>query len=171
VIALVLLLALPPVTVESQEDGSAGSTHATAFAACEPARVWAVITDHRHFPQFVPHLKDLQVLQVSPDFERALQTVDAVVSTVRYALDYHFDRARWHIEYALAKDLPHDIASAHGAWQLAAAEGGTLIDYRTAVDVGKPVPGFIKRYLARNAATDLLEAVRLRACAPASPAH
>jgi hypothetical protein len=87
-----------------------------------------------------------------------------VVSTVRYALDYRFDQERLHIDYQLVNELPHDIAAACGSWQLQAFEGGTLIEYMSAVDAGKPVPGFIRRYLARSAAADLLEAVRKRAC-------
>lgn len=163
-IALALLLALPPVTVESQEDGNTGSTHAVALAPCEPARVWAVITDHPHFPEFVPHLKEMKIVSRWGQVERAMQTVDAAVITVRYALEYRFDREHLRIDYELVKELPHDIAAAHGTWQLSAVEGGTLIDYRSAVDAGKPVPGFIRRYLARTAAADLLEAVRKRAC-------
>lgn len=160
-----LLLALAPVEVQSEEGpGASGATHARAVAPCAPSKVWAVITDHAHFTEFVPHLKKMEIVARGENSERAQQTVDAVVTTVRYALDYHFDRAAFRIEYELVKDLPHDIVAAHGSWQLSAAPGGTLIDYRSAVDAGRPVPGFIKNYLARNAAADLLDAVRKRAC-------
>jgi ribosome-associated toxin RatA of RatAB toxin-antitoxin module len=165
VIALLLLLALPPVEVQSVDDGgSSGSTRAQALAPCGLAKVWAVITDHAHFTEFVPHLRKMEIVARGERTERALQTVDVVVTTVRYALDYRFDEQRWHIDYELVKDLPHDIVAAHGSWQLTAVAGGTRIDYRSAVDAGKPVPGFIKSYLARSAAVDLLDAVRKRAC-------
>jgi len=118
--------------------------------------------DHAHFPDFVPHLKKLEILQHTDGAERALQTVDAVVATVRYALDYRFDKEHLRIDYQLAPDLPHDIAAARGSWQLWPASDGTLIEYSSAVDTGRSVPGFIRSYLAKSAAADLLEAVRAR---------
>jgi ribosome-associated toxin RatA of RatAB toxin-antitoxin module len=174
--AAMMLAALPPlsadtlarlrdgrVVVESEDDGTAGSAHAWALARCGPEAIWAVITDHPHFPEFVPHLKKMEILQHTEIAERSLQTVDAVVATVRYALDYRFDKEHLRIDYQLAPDLPHDIAAARGAWQLWPTEEGTIIEYSSAVDAGRAVPGFIRSYLARSAASDLLEAVRSRA--------
>ncbi|SRR5260221_3895898 len=150
------------VVVESRDEGSSGSAHAWALTRCPPEAIWAVITDHAHFPDFVPHLKKLEILQHTDGAERALQTVDAVVATVRYALDYRFDKEHLRIDYQLAPDLPHDIAAARGSWQLWPASDGTLIEYSSAVDTGRSVPGFIRSYLAKSAAADLLEAVRAR---------
>jgi ribosome-associated toxin RatA of RatAB toxin-antitoxin module len=174
--AILLTAALPPlsadalarlragrVVVESEDDGTAGSTHAWALARCGPEAIWAVITDHAHFPDFVPHLEKMEIIQHSASAERSVQTVDAVVATVRYALDYRFDKEHLRIDYQLVPELPHDIAAARGAWQLWPTEEGTLIEYSSAVDTGRSVPGFIRSYLARSAAADLLEAVRKRA--------
>ena len=174
--AILLAAAIPPlgaealarlqagrVVVESEDHGTAGSAHAWALARCAPEAIWAVITDHAHFPDFVPHLKKMEILQHSESAERSVQTVDAVVATVRYALDYRFDKEHFRIDYQLAPDLPHDIAAARGAWQLWPTSDGTIIEYSSAVDTGRSVPGFIRSYLARSAASDLLEAVRTRA--------
>jgi hypothetical protein len=105
----------------------------------------------------------MEILRHSESAERSLQTVDAVVATVRYALDYRFDKEHFRIDYQLVPELPHDIAAARGAWQLWPTEEGTVIEYSSAVDSGRSVPGFIRSYLARSAASDLLEAVRKRA--------
>ena len=151
------------VVVEAKIEGSAGSAHALALTRCPRDAVWSVLLDHEHFPEFMPHVQSMQVLQRTATTERALQAVDAVVSTVRYALDYRFDKPGYRIDYALALDLPHDIAAARGWWLLWRAPGGTLIEYETAVDAGKPVPDFIKRYLSGRGATDALDALRKRA--------
>ena len=175
-LAALLVATLPPISpevlarlqagkivVESVDDGKAGSAHAWALARCAPEAIWSVITDHAHFPEFVPHLKKMEILERTETSERTTQTVDAVIATVRYTLDYRFDKPGWKIDYQLVTDLPHDIAAARGTWQLWPAEGGTILEYTSAVDTGRSVPGFIRSYLAKNAASDLLEAVRSRA--------
>ena len=151
------------VVAEATIEGSAGSARALALTRCPREAVWAVLIDHEHFPEFMPHLESVQVLQRTATTERAVQAVNAVVSTVRYALDYKFDKPGFRIDYALAADLPHAIAAARGSWRLERAPGGTLIEYETTVDAGRPVPDFIKRYLSERAVTKALEAVRKRA--------
>lgn len=151
------------VVAESAIEGSAGSAHALVLTRCPREAVWQVLRDHEHFPEFMPHVESMQVLRRTAVSERAVQSVNAVVTSVRYALDYKFDEAEFRIEYALALDLPHDIAAARGWWRLWRAPGGTLIEYQSAADAGRPVPDFIKRYLSGKAAADALEAVRKRA--------
>jgi ribosome-associated toxin RatA of RatAB toxin-antitoxin module len=151
------------VVVEATIDGSAGSAHAYALSRCPREAIWAVLLDHEQFPEFMPHVESVQVLQRTATSERARQAVNAVVSTVRYALDYRFDKEAYRIDYALVPELPHDIAAARGWWKLSRAPGGTLIEYQTTVDAGRPVPDFIKSYLSGRAATDALDAIRKRA--------
>ncbi len=151
------------VVVEATIEGSAGSARALALTRCPRDAVWAVLIDHEHFPEFMPHVESVQVLRRTETTERASQAVNAVVSTVRYTLDYRFDKSGFRIDYALATDLPHDIAAARGSWRLERAPGGTLIEYETTVDAGKPVPDFIKRYLSERGAADALDAIRKRA--------
>ena len=151
------------VVAESSIEGSAGAAHVLALSRCSREAIWEVLLDHEHFPEFMPHIESMRVLRRSETTERAVQGVNAVVSTVRYALDYKFDKAEFVIEYALATDLPHDIEAVRGSWRLWRAPGGTLIEYQSAVDAGKPVPDFIKRYVSGRAATDALDAIRKRA--------
>ena len=151
------------VIAEAKIEGSAGSARAMVLSRCPREAIWGVLLDHEHFPEFMPHVESMQVLQRTGTTERALQAVNAVVSTVRYALDYRYDKEAYRIDYALATDLPHDIAAARGWWRLQRAPGGTLIEYETTVDAGRPVPDFIKRYLSERGAADALDAVRKRA--------
>lgn len=149
--------------VRTTSGGSAGEARGFIIAPCKPARLWVVLTDHARFPEFIPHMKAVEIVRQTGDTERTLQTVDAVVTTVHYGLDYRFDQAALRIEYQLAADLPHDIAAARGSWQLTPVPEGTLIEYTSAVDAGRPVPGFIRRYLAERSVEDVLVAVRKRA--------
>ena len=148
---------------QAQLDGTAGTARAWTLARCAPEKVFAVLTDHAKFPEFMPHLESVQILRRSEHGERALQVVNAVVSKARYALDYAWDAAALRVDYALAEDVPHDIRAARGHWQLWPFEGGTLIEYETQADLGRPVPGFVRRYLAGRGAKNAVEAVRDRA--------
>jgi hypothetical protein len=144
-------------------EGNAGSSRAWTVARCSPEAVWKVITDHSRFAEFMPHLKSVEVSRRTESGERALQTVDAVFSTARYALDYSWDAGTLRVDYRLAQDVPHDVAAIEGHWQLWAFEGGTLIEYVSEVDIGRSVPGFVRRYLAESGARNAVEAVRDRA--------
>ena len=152
------------VLVESHQDGvDKGSARALAWANCPSEKVWAVITDHARFPEFMPHLKSAQVSGRSAKGERVIQEVDAVISTVRYTLDFVFNKDAQRVDFALDKAVPHDIADARGHWQLWPFQGGTLIEYLSAVELGRSVPGFIRDYLAERGTEDAVDAVRKRA--------
>ena len=145
------------------EGSPSGSSRALVIAHCPPEAVWAVITDHSRFAEFMPHLAKVEVSRRTANSERALQTVNAVVSTARYALDYRWDEATLRVDFQLADDVPHDVAAVRGHWQLWPFDHGTLIEYVSAVDLGRTVPGFVRRYLAERGAQDAVEAVRARA--------
>ena len=147
---------------DAEIHGNAGSARAWTLAKSEPSQVFRVVTDHAHFPEFIPHLKAVEILQRTERGDRVLQVVDAVISTARYALDYVWDAATLRVDYTLAEDVPHDIRAARGHWQLWPFEGGTLIEYESAVDLGRSVPGFVRKDLAERGAKNAVEAVRDR---------
>jgi len=154
------------VLTEVMEEGdSKGAARGLAIARCAPAAVFAVLTDHSKFAEFMPRIAAVEVSRRTDTGERALQTVDATLATVRYALDYRWDPAALRVEFTLAEDVPRDIKAARGSWQLWALDGGksTLIEYRTAADIGRWVPGPVRRYLQTSGVRDAVEAIRRRA--------
>ena len=144
-------------------EGTQGSSRAWTVAHVPPAQVWAIITDHARFAEFMPHLEKIEISRRTERSERALQTVNAVVSTAKYALDYSWDPDAQRVDFALAEDVPHDVAKIRGHWQIWPFAGGTLIEYVSEVELGRSVPGFIRSYLAERGAQDAVEAVRDRA--------
>jgi ribosome-associated toxin RatA of RatAB toxin-antitoxin module len=142
------------------EGGHSGAVRGWILCRCAKEAVWKVITHHVHFPEFLPRVKEVQISRRTNFGERAAQLVDATVTELRYTLDYVWDPATGRVDFHMVDDEPHDVVSVRGHWQLWPFEGGaTLIEYQTALDAGRTVPGFIRSYLARRAALDTLEAV------------
>ena len=144
---------------------SSGAVRGYAVCRCSLDVLWNVLTDHAQFPKFVPRVTAMEVSRRTATGERALQTIDATISKLRYGLDYSWDPATRRIDFKLAEDLPHDLRAVEGRWQLWPLGDGAqvLVEYQSAVDVGRAVPGFIRGYLADRGVKDTLEAVRKRA--------
>jgi ribosome-associated toxin RatA of RatAB toxin-antitoxin module len=145
----------------SDDDGHGGQVHGQAICKCSIDALWAVLTHHANFVDFVPRVTQMEVSRHTEHGERALQTIDASISTVKYALDYEWDPAARHISFHLAEDVPHDIKAVKGDWQMWPIDQGaaTLLDYSATVDTGRQIPTFIKNYLADRGVKDNLEAM------------
>jgi ribosome-associated toxin RatA of RatAB toxin-antitoxin module len=149
----------------SDNEGHGGKVHAFEICKCDIESLWAVLTNHGPFAEFVPRVTSMVISRRTDRSERARQTVDATVATVVYSLDYAWDPATRRIEFHLVEDEPHDLKAVQGSWQLWPIEHGkaTLLEYTSAVDTGKQIPGFIRDYLADRGVKDTLGAVRTRA--------
>jgi ribosome-associated toxin RatA of RatAB toxin-antitoxin module len=158
--------ALHAETVEMAGDAeSTGAVRGYGVCRCAMEVLWEVLTDHSQFPKFVPRVKAMEISRRNATGERAMQTIDATLKTLRYGLDYVWDPAVRRIDFKLAEDVPHDLRAVKGRWQLWPLGDGkqVLMEYQSAVDVGAAVPGFIRGYLADRGVKDTLDAVRKRA--------
>lgn len=151
-------------TAAEEASGAAGTATGWAIAKCPPARIFAILTRHDDFAEWMPRMKAIRVLSRGERSERALQTIDASLSDISYALDYSWDPASLRVEFRLAKDVPHELAEVEGHWQLWPLDGGkaTLIEYGNKVDIGRYVPAFIRSYLSDRGLKDAVAAVRKR---------
>jgi ribosome-associated toxin RatA of RatAB toxin-antitoxin module len=149
----------------SDDDGHGGQVHGQAICHCNIDALWAVLTHHANFVEFVPRVTQMEVTRHTDHGERALQTIDASISNVKYALDYEGDPAARHIAFLLAEDVPHDLKAVRGDWQMWPIDHGaaTLIEYRAVVDTGRQIPSFIKNYLADRGVKDNMQAMCSRA--------
>lgn len=152
------------VVAEAKEEEQGGEVFAWVVAKCPPEALFAVLTSHADFAEFMPRLKSVHVVSRTATSERAVQTIDASIQDVTYGLDYAWSRETLRIDFKLAEDLPHDVKAVMGHWQLWPVEGGkaTLLEYRSVVEVGRYVPGFIRSYLADRGAKDTIDAIRKR---------
>lgn len=128
------------------------------------AEVWAVLSRYEDKAEYVPRLTSVKVLEKQPDRLLVHMEVDASVTTARYTAWFKLDAAEHTIHWTLdgtARD--NTLADVDGEYRLfELAPERTLVVYRTYVDTGRSVPGFIQDYMARRSIPDLLKAVKRR---------
>ncbi len=153
------------ISEATDSEGHGGIARGWAVCHCTVDAVWAVLTNHAPFATFMPRVTGMEISRRTEHGERGLQSIDASIKTVKYALDYSWDPAKRLIEFHLAKDVPHDLNEVDGSWQLWPIDHGaaTLLAYQSAVDTGAQIPGFIRSYLADRGVKDTMEAIRKRA--------
>lgn len=154
-------------------------------------RVWAVVNDYAHYPDFMPNHKTTWIIspeavaELDPgaDLNRAqfeaflepYQMAAAEGDTVYlYAvLDLPFPVGkRWYLLEMTLDSETHEITwhrvygnlrSVSGSWQLEPFDEGTIATYTTRSDVGIRVPGFLVSLGLNQTLPDVIHALRRRA--------
>jgi len=113
-----------------------------------PAEVFGVVTDFGAYPSLFPEIKGTRVLNAGapgPD-GKVVTRVEfraQVVMPVRYVLDLACDQAAHAVDWTFVEG--EIVTNSVGSWRFGPEGGGTAIDYRVALDVKAPVPGFVLR--------------------------
>jgi ribosome-associated toxin RatA of RatAB toxin-antitoxin module len=115
-------------------------THLLARAA--PADVYAIVTDFAAYPRLFTEFKQARVLSTSGNVVRVEFRAEVVLG-VRYVLDLTCDAAALTVDWTFVEG--EIVTSSTGGWRFTASGDGTVIDYRAALDVKAPLPGFILR--------------------------
>jgi ribosome-associated toxin RatA of RatAB toxin-antitoxin module len=113
-----------------------------------PAQVYGVVTDFSAYPRLFPEIKGTEVLRASAPAAdgKAVTRVEfraQVVLPVRYVLDLSCDAAAHTVDWTFVEG--EIITNSVGSWRFSAEGEATAIDYRVALDVKAPVPGFVLR--------------------------
>ncbi len=115
-------------------------THFVARAA--PAAVYAVVTDFPAYPGLFPEIKQARVVSTTGNVVRVDFRAEVVIA-VRYVLDLVCDAGALTVDWTFVEG--ELVTASTGAWRFTASGDGTTIDYRAALDVKAPLPGFILR--------------------------
>ena len=115
-------------------------THLVARAA--PAEAYAVVTDFAAYPRLFPEIKQARVLSTTGKVVR-VEFSAAVVIAVRYVLDLICDADALSVDWTFVEG--EIVTDSLGGWRFTASGDGTRIDYRAALDVKAPLPGFVLR--------------------------
>jgi ribosome-associated toxin RatA of RatAB toxin-antitoxin module len=115
-------------------------THLVARAA--PAEVYAVVTDFSAYPRLFPEFKQARVLSTTGAVVRVEFRAEVVIA-VRYVLDLTCDPEGLSVHWTFVEG--EVVTGSTGGWRFIASGDGTAIDYRAALDVKAPLPGFILR--------------------------
>lgn len=146
--------------------GARGEGRGSVLVHRPEGELWRILTDHRRFPEFMPRIEKVQVLDETPGGERSQLWLDATVKHIDYALDYRYRPEAGVIVYSMAKDPPpHGVKEASGTWRLIPVDAGasTVVVYASKIDIGFWVPGFVAEYLSKRSIPNVLEAVKRRA--------
>jgi hypothetical protein len=145
--ALLLLASAAAPARASAEEG-----FETAVELAAPVEVaWRVLTDFRAWPRFVPGLKRIAVVE-RPDRHVALRhETESVGVAVDFTAVGSLEPERHRLELALDETAANDIAAMRASWELIELPSGRVrVTLRSAVDSGRPVPGWIERRMLRD---------------------
>jgi ribosome-associated toxin RatA of RatAB toxin-antitoxin module len=111
-------------------------------ARATPAEVYAIVTDFPAYPRLFPEMKQVRVVSTTGNVVRVEFRAEVVIA-VRYVLDLSCDRETLTVNWTFVEgDI---VTDSTGGWRFTASGDGTTIDYRAALDVKAPLPGFILR--------------------------
>lgn len=128
-----------------------------------PEACWAIVTDYTKFPEFMPRLKKVQVLEKNETNWKVQQSISVPLSSVSYTLDLKFNAEAKRMDWTIDKAKKNDIKDTQGSWEyLPFGEGRTLIRYTIAVDTGTFVPQFVEDYLVKKDLPEVLNSFRNR---------
>ncbi|MGH2661805.1 MAG: SRPBCC family protein [Actinomycetota bacterium] len=129
----------------------------------DPAEIMAVIADFESYPEWVDGIRSAEVRERG-DGGRPSEVAyefSAMGFSATYTLRYEYEAedrgVRW--TTAEASGAVKDIT---GSYELEPLNGDTKVTYRLAVELGVPVPGFVKRRADRTAINTALEGLKKR---------
>lgn len=135
-----------------------GRVRAAVLIRAQPEAVWAVMTDCRQTPLFVPGLKYCRRVDGAPDgsWEDIEQEVHYAwyLPTVRYVFRADYDRPRRIDFHRISGDLKQE----EGTWLLTATPDGaaTMVEYEMYLDPGFWIPqSLVNRSLRKDVPTAL----------------
>lgn len=136
-----------------------GSTEIDA----DPGEVMAVITDFEAYPQWVDGIRSAEVREEGDDGRptEVAYEFSAMGFSATYTLRYEYEAEDRGVRWTTveASGAVKDIT---GSYDLEPLNGDTKVTYRLAVELGVPVPGFLKRRADRTAINTALEGLKKR---------
>jgi carbon monoxide dehydrogenase subunit G len=128
-----------------------------------PGEIMEVIGDFRSYPEWAEGIRSAEV-RATDDRGRATEVAfefSAMGFTASYTLAYDYAEddggVRWTTEEASGA-----VKDVQGEYVLEALNGDTEVTYRLAVELGVPLPGFMKRRADRAAIKSALDGLKKR---------
>jgi ribosome-associated toxin RatA of RatAB toxin-antitoxin module len=126
-----------------------------------PQDCFNAIADFESYPEWQSAVRGAQVLSRDGDTAVVAFEIDAKVRKVAYTLRYHLDEAPRRIWWDFVEG---DVSDVSGEYLFEPDSEGTLAVYRLAIDVGRFVPGPVKKVLTdqvmKQSVQDLARRVR-----------
>jgi len=130
-------------------------TRSAVLQGIAPAAVYAVVVDFAAYPRLFPEIKAARVLSAEGKRVRA-EFRGNIVLPFRYVLDLDCDADALTVDWRYVEG--EVIKSSEGGWRFSPEGDGTCVEYRVAMEISAPLPGFLLRKI-----TDGLVALSLPA--------
>ena len=132
-------------------------TYSTLVVA-SPEDCFAELTNFEAYPDWSSPIAESRVLERYPDglARRVAMALDMKIKTVRYTLEYTYDRprgARWRL-------VEGDVKDVQGSYSFEPAASGTTATCTQSIDVGFWIPGFLRSVFEKKALQDSVEEFR-----------
>jgi ribosome-associated toxin RatA of RatAB toxin-antitoxin module len=102
--------------------------------ACTPERLFDVLVDYAHYPEFVPGIKRCRVLP-GPNERRVEYELDLGLKRITYVL-LHLEQRPLKVSWSLASG--DSLKVSNGAWELTPEGSGTRAKYSVDIQIVKP---------------------------------
>jgi ribosome-associated toxin RatA of RatAB toxin-antitoxin module len=120
-----------------------------------PAAVYAVVVDFPAYPRLFPEIKAAAVLSTEGKRVR-VEFRGNIVLPFRYVLDLDCDADALTVDWRYVEG--EVVKNSEGGWRFSPEADGTRVEYRVAMEISAPLPGFLLRKI-----TDGLVALSLPA--------
>jgi len=124
--------------------------------AVSPAAAYAVVVDFAAYPRLFPEIKAARVLATQGKRVRA-EFRGNIVLPFRYVLDLDCDPEALTVDWRYVEG--EVVRNSEGGWRFAAEGGGARVEYRVAMEIAAPVPGFLLRKITDGLITLSLPAM------------
>jgi ribosome-associated toxin RatA of RatAB toxin-antitoxin module len=115
----------------------------TAFMpSVSPAAAYAVVVDFAAYPRLFPEIKAATVLSTTGKRVRA-EFRGNIVLPFRYVLDLDCDEAALTVDWRYVEG--EVVKNSEGGWRFSAEGDGARVEYRVAMEISAPLPGFLMR--------------------------
>lgn len=166
------------ITVREREvpDSDIRAVKAETVMKAPAERIWQVLNNRQDYPEFMPYVEEVRLLEREPGMAIVYQRVDPpLVSerdyTIRVEADIDRENGRyercWHIANDRGPDEREDIVripTSKGCWRLQrVATERTRVRYRVHTDPGGSVPSWLVNQANSNGVPKLLRSVEKRA--------
>lgn len=149
-LAPILVLCLAAAALAAQASAEEGFETTVEIAA--PVDVaWRVLVDFRAWPRFVPGLKRIGVEERGERSVALRHETESVGVAVDFTAVTSVDAERHRLALVLDESAANDLAAMRASWELTPLpSGGVRVVLRSAIDSGRPVPGWIERRMVRQ---------------------
>ncbi len=150
---------------DPSDNGGKRRVHAAVLIDTTAAKIWGILMDCEHTPEFVPGLLNCRYVQRGKDSDVLEQKLKRSwllpVATYRFRARYEQFRR---IDFTR---ISGDMREFVGSWVLEPADDGrrTLVEYSIYLDPGFLAPQWLVRKMLRKDLTELVSALRDRAAA------